>query len=360
MVPLPTSLESCNARRAARRAVHHRQAETGALAERFGGKERLDRPLRASPASCRCRYPRFVAADSVPGRRRSPRADVRLIDANLDRAALGHGVARVDREIQTASSSWLGIDAAGGRFRQIEQTQCIARPERALQEIAACRWTAHAQIHRRGFQILLSRKCKHALSQRCAALRRPAWPRRSSAGYWRSSGRRLRRISRLPITAINRLLKSCATPPVSCPIALHFLRLQQLLLSLSSNPSAVRSALDALLQRARQRRQARCAPPRVRRAASHARARRALAGGDVRRHADQAIYPAVGVPERAGADVDPMLRAVRANVAVFDDVVGAGLDGLLQHLAAARSRSSGCTDRCRSSKENSPQGSHPK
>ncbi len=53
---------------------------------------------------------------------------------------------------------------------------------------------------------------------RSAPCNAPSTSRRSRG----SSGKRLRSSSRLPITAISRLLKSCATPPVSWPMVSIF------------------------------------------------------------------------------------------------------------------------------------------
>ena len=53
---------------------------------------------------------------------------------------------------------------------------------------------------------------------------RPAWRRRSGGRSRDRRGRRLRSSSRLPSTAVSRLLKSCATPPVSWPIDSSFCR----------------------------------------------------------------------------------------------------------------------------------------
>ena len=94
-------------------------------------------------------------------------------------------------------------------------------------------------------QLLAARKGQHALGQRRAALRALRWRRRSGARSRGSSGTRFRSSSRLPSTAISRLLKSCATPPVSWPEALHLLHL----VHLRQRRLALAGALlDALLQ----------------------------------------------------------------------------------------------------------------
>ena len=120
---------------------------------------------------------------------------------------------------------------------------------------------------------------------------------------------------------------------------LHLLRLAQLLLGLLARGDFLHQVggalLDALFQRRGQVRQ-RGALRRQLRQQILALDLGDLARRDVGGHADQRSDAAVGPAHRAGPDIDPVLRSVRPDVAVFDAVIAAGLDGALQHLGAAR------------------------
>ncbi len=117
----------------------------------------------------------------------------------------------------------------------------------------------------------------------------------------------------------------------------HLLRLPQLLLRSFARRDFLHqiggALIDALLQRRRQFRQ-RGALGRELRQQIFALDLGNLARGDVGRDADQRPDAAIRPPDGARADVDPMLRAVGPDVAVFDAVVLAGFDGPAEHLEA--------------------------
>ena len=90
-------------------------------------------------------------------------------DLDLDRAAVRHRVARIDREVEDRELELVGIDPRRRQpFRNI-QPQRDARPERALEQIAHA-LDQRAQIDRHRAQILLARECQQPLGQRRAAL----------------------------------------------------------------------------------------------------------------------------------------------------------------------------------------------
>jgi hypothetical protein len=177
---------------------------------------------------------------------------------------------------------------------------------------------------------LLSGECKHALSERCTPLRALHGPvdQPPSIGVL---GQALAQNFQIAHDGHQQVVEVMRDSARQLPHAFHLLRLQQLLLSFKQFGGPFR---HALLQCARQRRQ-RGSLAREFAEQPLTLQLRVLAGSDIRRHADQAIHPPMGIPERAGAQVDPMRRAVRANVAVFDDVVGAAAQGLLQALPQA-------------------------
>ncbi|MGY2901496.1 hypothetical protein ACVWVY_000517 [Bradyrhizobium sp. URHC0002] len=61
-----------------------------------------------------------------------------------------------------------------------------------------------------------------------------------------------------------------------------------------------------------------------------------LAGGDVGANADKRADAAVRPAHRAGAHVDPVLRAVGPEITVFDAVIAARRNGMIEHREASR------------------------
>jgi hypothetical protein len=116
---------------------------------------------------------------------------------------------------------------------------------------------------------------------------------------------------------------------------LHLLRLPQLLLGLFAGRDFLHQVggalLDPLFERGGQLRQRGSLGGQLRQQIvafdfGH------LARGDVGGNADQRFDAAIRPAHRPRADVDPMLRSVGPDVAVFDAVVAAGLDGPFHHL----------------------------
>ena len=96
-----------------------------------------------------------------------------------------------------------------------------------------------------------------------------------------------------------------------------------------------RALLDALLQRGGQLGQRRTLGGELRQQGL-ALDLGGLARGDVGADADQRSEAAIRLAHRPRAHVDPVLRAIGPDVAVFDLVVAAGFDRFIQHGEPAR------------------------
>ena len=238
--------------------------------------------------------------------------------------------------LRIASSSWLASMLAGGNPRGISSRSATRGPsDRSSRSIMP--WISA----RRSTGTARRSCCRANASRRCVSDAPRSAPciapsiSRCSRG---SSGRRLRNRSRLPITAISRLLKSCATPPVSWPIVSIFCAWRNCSCAFSrAATSFIRSAVRC---------STRCSSVAVNsasavRSAANCASRilafdfGGFARGDVGGNAHQRSDAAVGPAHRARADIDPMHRAVGPDVAVFEAIVLAGLDRAVERLAAA-------------------------
>ena len=118
---------------------------------------------------------------------------------------------------------------------------------------------------------------------------------------------------------------------------LHLLRLAQLLLCALAGGDLLHQVggalLDALLQRRRELGQ-RGALGRQLVQQRIALDIGGLSRGNVDANADQRPRLAIGMTDNAGASLDPVHRAIRPDVAIFDVVVGAILQGSVQRLLA--------------------------
>ena len=239
--------------------------------------------------------------------------------------------------LRIASSSWLASMRAGGSPSGMSSRSATRGPsERSSRSLMP--W-----IRARRSTGTARRSCWRANASRRWVSDAPRSAPCSAPSISRcrrgSSGMRLRSRSRLPITAISRLLKSCATPPVSWPMVSIFCAWRNCSCAFSrAATSFIRSAVRC---------STRCSSVAVN-SASAVRSAASCASRFSR--SISAILRAViseetptsdlmlpsGRAHRAGADVDPVLRAVGPDGAVFDAVVPAGLDGLLQHPGAPR------------------------
>ena len=190
-----------------------------------------------------------------------------------------------------------------------------------------------AQIDRHRAQILLTRERQQTLGQRRAALGalhgavdQPMQPR-----IVRHALAQQIEIAHHGHQQIVEVMRDAAGELAD---GLHLLRLAQLLLRLLAGGDFLhqigRALFDALLEGRRQFRQ-RGALGRQLRQQVLALDFGGLARGDVGADADQRVDAAVRPAHRAGADVHPVLRTVGPDIAVFDAVVVAGLDGLIEH-----------------------------
>ena len=207
------------------KAVDHAQAEAGALADLLGGEERLERPAR----DLGCHAAAGVGHghhDVVARPRLAVDVEVGLTErgvARLDRqlAAVRHGVARVEHEIEQRGCQLAGIDAGQPhiRFETRSCTRC-ARPATGA--------TAAPSDDLLGDVDRLAAAAAACARRRAGSASGRSRARRRSRCRWRSGAipccppacRQDAR--RLPRMTVSRLLKSCATPPVSWPMASIF------------------------------------------------------------------------------------------------------------------------------------------
>ena len=124
--------------RLAREAIDHRQAQPGALAERLGREERLERLGDDLRASCRCRYrsrrSRHTGRPADPaGAPRARRAIVGGLDRQL--AAVGHGIARVDAEVENGVFELVGVDQRRPQAARADDLDLDAGPDGAPDEL---------------------------------------------------------------------------------------------------------------------------------------------------------------------------------------------------------------------------------
>ena len=147
--------------------------------------------------------------------------DAFLARRDDDAAAVGHGVARVDREVEQRHLELVGVGlhAAEGRAESGSRSRSRGRASAAAGR--SCRAPGRARRPARARAPAGGRR--PACAGSATAPRWAAWMALSSRPVIRgSSGSRLRTSSRLPRIAISRLLKSWATPPVSWPMASIF------------------------------------------------------------------------------------------------------------------------------------------
>lgn len=254
---------------------------------------------------------------------------------DLDRTAVGHRVARVDGEIEYRELELIGIDARRRQpFRKFEP-QRDARSQRSFQKIDHALDQA-PQIHRHRPQILLPRERQQALGQRRATLG-ALQGAVDQAMQARIVGKPFTQQVEIAHHRHQQIVEIMRNAAGELADGLHLLRLAQLLLGLFARSDFLHqiggTLLDPLFERRRQFRQRGALGGQLRQQ-TLAFDFRDLARGDIGGNADQRFDAAVRPANRARPDIDPMLRSVRPDIAVFDAVVLAGLDGLLHHLHA--------------------------
>ncbi len=186
-------------------------------------------------------------------------------------------------------------------------------------------WIRPRRIHRHRAQILLPRERQQALGQRGAAL--GALHRAlDQAVQPRIVGDALAQQIEIAHHRHQEIVEIMRDAAGELADRLHLLRLPQLLLCLFARGDFLHqlggALLDALFQRRRQVRQRRALGRQLRQQI-FALDIGDLARGDVGGNADQRFDAAIGPAHRARADIDPVLRAVRPDIAVFDAVVAA-------------------------------------
>ena len=211
-----------------REAVDHRQAEAGALA--IGLVVKNGSNARAiTSASCRCRCRSRRARHTGPACR-SRSAAASLVEPLVggldgDAAAIRHGVARVDAEVEQRVLELVGIDQRrpqpAGRHRP---PPSIAGPtvRRISSSMpATSRFDVESAWDRASGGARRRAAGGSARRRGCAA----PWRRVDDSGRHRPCRPCAMRVcisSRLPMMPASRLLKSCARPPVSWPTASIF------------------------------------------------------------------------------------------------------------------------------------------
>ena len=148
-------------------------------------------------------------------------ADRSILDGNGDRAAVRHGIARIDDEVDQRQ---LELGLVGECVPDIARPPASrSRPGRRACESASPRPPRAAPAMSIGCGSSFCRRAKasrrRTSSLPCSAARlvMPRISRWSSSSSARFSSR-----PSPPITAASKLLKSCAMPPVSLPIASIF------------------------------------------------------------------------------------------------------------------------------------------
>ena len=171
------------------------------------------------------------ARSRPPCRRAAAGSALSAVDA--DRAAAGHRVARVDAQVEQRELELAGVDLDRPQLgAEVASRPGCRRAATAFEQLA------HAA------QLLLAGRSASGCS---------GWRRENASSWWvsrvprstarrmprRAAARRRRRgalrcsAARRWMDTVSRLLKSCATPPVSWPDRLQLLRLAQRVLGLS-------------------------------------------------------------------------------------------------------------------------------
>ena len=197
----------------------------------LGGEEGLEDALAGLGvhAAARCRV---TASSDVGARRRARRRGARTASSSstlrgLDGQSwppLGHRVARVDDQVHDHL-----LDLARGPPRTVAERRPRARDEldvladQAPQHLSRRSATTSFRSSTRGCEHLLAAEGQELAGERGRALARPARSRRSVVALRIASGGPSReRARRSRGSPSSRLLKSCATPPASRPIASIF------------------------------------------------------------------------------------------------------------------------------------------
>ena len=139
---------------------------------------------------------------------------------NDELAALGHGIARIDSDVDQRQLEFgnVGLDRPQvGRQVDGERDVSAQRASRAWRAAPRSGAAGRSTTGLSGCRREKVSSWRVRLSPRRAAPRIASMPAAASA-----SVRRRRSISAWPLTIISRLLKSCAMPPVSWPIASIF------------------------------------------------------------------------------------------------------------------------------------------
>jgi hypothetical protein len=256
---------------------------------------------------------------------------------DLDRPAIGHRIACIDREIENRQLQLIGVDPGRRQsFRQIKP-QRDAWSQRALQQIAHA-LDQPAQIDRHHAQILLASERQQALGQRSASLcaLQRAIDQPMQARIVRQALAQQVEITHHRHQQIVEVVRNTAGQLSN---GLHFLCLPQLLLRLFAGGDFLhqvgRALFDALLEGRGQFRQRGALGSQLLQQILTFNFR-GLTRRDVGANSDQGFEAAIKTTHRARTYLHPMLRTIRPDHTVFDAVVAARLDGLFQGRGPSR------------------------
>ena len=149
-----------------------------------------------------------------------PRPSLPLVEGNRQHTTVRHCVASVDDKVQHREFDLVGFDHGSRQRRREVQLYFYAGPHRAVDQIAHPPNDIR-KIPGLELQVLLACEGEQSLRQRCATLH--ALQRAVDEAECPLVARQvLSKEFELASTAMSRLLKSWATPPVSWPIISNF------------------------------------------------------------------------------------------------------------------------------------------
>ena len=209
-------------------AVDHRQAEAGALADRLGREERIERLRdhirRHAGAGVGDAERDILARRQVALAARRASSSHVLAVSMVRRPPSGMASRALMHRLSSAFSSWLGSTSVGPQAAARRRPRrSIVGPDRAADQVLHA-GDQPVDVGRLGIERLAAREGQQPVGQRRRALGRALARPRCSGRVVESGPARMRvcSSSRLPLMPVSRLLKSCAMPPVSWPTASIF------------------------------------------------------------------------------------------------------------------------------------------
>ena len=196
-------------------AIDHAEAEAGTLADLLGREEGLKNPIpyfrRHSAAGVRDGQS-YIRSGHAPGHGSLVQDDVPRLD--LEYAAIRHGIAPIQGEVEEGGLQQRRIDVAQPQLLVGPQLDLASASDRLAnkplefgnQLVCLDQFWVQSLPPRKGEK--LRRQCCSPISGTASGRGELPDPAMSAASSMSS---------RFPETTVSRLLKSCATPPVSWP-----------------------------------------------------------------------------------------------------------------------------------------------